>query len=153
MKRRNLDFHSADDAITEIQRLRESGYERAGNWNLTQICQQLTATLKGGMNGFGFRIPWILRATVSKWAFRHALKTRKLDSGYPTFKSLKPSQEDGADDDDVIDECIASIRRSADFAGLVHDHPLLNDISLEDWLQFMWIHAAHHLGFLIPKTD
>ena len=153
MKRRQLDFHSSDEAIQEIQRLREGGYDRAGNWNLTQICQHLTGTMDGTMNGFGFRIPWILRATFSKWAFRYALKTRKLGSGFPTFKSLKPTHEDSVDDDTIIDECIQSMERCETYPGPIREHPLLNDVSVEDWRQFMWIHAAHHLGFLIPKSD
>ena len=153
MKRRTLDFRNADDVVQEIERLRDGNYDRAGNWNLTQICQHLTATMDGGMDGFGFRLPWLLRATVSKWAFAHALKSRRLGSGFPTFKGLKPTSDGSADDPALIDACIQSIRRAAEFAGPIKNHPLLDDVSVDDWREFMWIHAAHHLGFLIPKSD
>ncbi len=153
MKRRTLDFRSADEVIEEIQRIRAVRYQRAGNWSLTQICQHLTATMNGGMDGFGFRLPWILRATLCKWAFGYSLKKRKLGSGYPTFKMLKPDAVESADDDALIDECIRSIRRAAEFEGPIRDYPLLDNISVDDWRDFMWIHASHHLGFLIPKSD
>lgn len=78
MKRRSLDFHSADEVITEINRLRESGYQQLGRWNLSQICEHL--------------------------------------------------------------------------AGTIQDHPMVDDLSVEDWREFMWIHAAHHLGFLVPSS-
>ena len=152
MERRTLDFASADEVIEEINRLRRGGYQKTGNWNLTQVCQHLNGTMTGGMDGFGFRLPWILRATVNKWAFRYTLKTRKLGKGFPTFKSLKPTETDSGDDDDgLIDQCIECLRRVADFPGPLSDYPLLNEISVDDWRQFMWIHAAHHLGFLIPN--
>lgn len=151
MKRRNIDFHSADEIIQAINSLRTSGYKMAGKWNLTQICQHLMATMDGGMDGFGFRAPWILRATVIKWGFRYALNKRKLGSGFPTFKVLRPTHIDSADDDEVIDACIKSFQRAATFDGSLEDYALLNHLSVEDWQDFMWIHAAHHLSFLIPK--
>ena len=67
MKRRKLDFRSAGEVIADIRMLKQAGYKKAGNWNLTQICEHLTGTMAGGMDGFGFRIPWILRATIMKW--------------------------------------------------------------------------------------
>ncbi|MCG8649097.1 MAG: DUF1569 domain-containing protein, partial [Pirellulales bacterium] len=123
---------------------------RAGRWNLTQICQHLTSTMNGGMDGFGFRLPWILRATVAKWAFHYGLKTRKLGSGLPTFKMLKPTPTTAADDPETIEACVDCCRRAADFAGPLVDYPLLNDPDVNLWRDFMWIHASHHLGFLIP---
>ncbi|MEM9586645.1 MAG: DUF1569 domain-containing protein [Planctomycetota bacterium] len=151
MERRAIDFHSAEEVIRDIEALRQSGYQQTGKWNLTQICQHLAATMNGGMDGFGFRLPWILRATLLRWAFNYALKTRKLGSGFPTFKSLKPSHTDPSDDDDAIDACIESCRRAGSFAGPMNDYPLLNEVSVEQWQDFMWIHASHHLSFLVPK--
>ena len=153
MQRRNLDFSSSDEVIADIQRLQAAGYEKCGNWNLTQICQHLTETMKGGMDGFGFRLPWVLRATVAKWAFHYGLRKRKLGSGLPTFKMLKPTHENAADDDQVIENCIETCRRAESFTGPIEDYPLLNDPSVEDWRQFMWIHAAHHLSFLVPRVS
>lgn len=151
MQRRKIDFHSAEEVIQDINMLRGSGYERAGNWNLTQACQHLTATMDGGMDGFGFRMPWVLRATVINWAFRYALKKRKLGGGFPTFKILKPTHTDDVEDDLIIDACIESCQRTNEFDGSLDDYPLLNNLSVDDWRDFMWIHASHHLSFLVPK--
>ena len=151
MKRRTLDFRSPEEVIRDIDQLRSRGYQRAGNWSLTQICQHLTGTMTGGMDGFGFRLPWILRATIGRWAFRYALRTRKLGKGFPTFKMLKPTHDDSADDEALIDQCISCIKRAAQFEGPIRDYPLLNDISVDDWRDFMWIHASHHLSFLVPN--
>jgi hypothetical protein len=153
MKRRKLDFRSGEEVIEEINRLRESGYTKTKNWNLTQICQHLSGTMKGGMDGFGFRLPRILRATVIKWGFDYALKKRKLISGAPTFSFLRPKADDGEDRDSVIDECIDTIKRAETFDGSLEKYALLDNLKVEDWRDFMWIHAAHHLAFLVPDGD
>lgn len=153
MGKRDLDFKTGQDVIDEINRLRRSGYEATGKWNLTQICEHLTETTKGGLEGFGFRLPWILRATVVKWVFRFALKRRKLLSGAPTFPRLKPKSSSAEENAEVIDECIATTQKAIEFDGSLEDYALLDNLSVEDWQQFMWIHAAHHLGFLIPKKS
>ena len=148
--KRELDFHTGDEVIAEIDRLRADGYTKLKNGNLTQACEHLTATIAGGMDGFGFRLPWILRATIIKWVFNRILRTRKMSSG-PTLKRLEPTTEDGPDNDAIIDECIAAIERAKTFPGPMEDYPFLDDLDVDDWRQFMWMHAGHHLGFLIPQ--
>ncbi|TWU10535.1 DUF1569 domain-containing protein [Allorhodopirellula heiligendammensis] len=150
--KRTLDFHTGDDVIAEIQRLRTGGYTKSKNWNLTQACEHLTATMTGGMDGFGFRLPWILRATIIKWVFHRILRTRKMSTG-PTLKRLKPKTDDGPDDDTIIDNCIAVIERAKTFEGPIENYPFLDNLDVEDWRQFMWMHAGHHLGFLIPRVS
>lgn len=149
--KRILDFHTGDEAIKEIQSLRSGGYTKTKNWNLTQACEHLTATMAGGMDGFGFRLPWILRATIIKWIFNRMLKTRKMSSG-PTMARLKPKSDDGPDDNAIIDHCIATLERAKAFEGPIENYPFLNELKVGDWQQFMWMHAGHHLGFLTPNT-
>jgi len=148
--KRQLDFHTGDEVIAEIELLRADGYTKTKNWNLTQACEHLQGTMNGGMNGFGFRLPWILRATVMKWLFGWMLRKRKMISG-PTMKRLKPASPADHDVDQVVDDCIQTIRNAESFAGPIKDYPMLDHLSADDWRQFMWLHAAHHLEFLTPK--
>lgn len=149
-QRRQLDFRTAEEVVADIEHLRAVGYSKTKNWNLTQICEHLHETTKGGMDGFGFRLPWILRATIVKWVFRYALNHRKLFTGAPTFKSLMPKSQ-GEEDSALIDECIQTTKRAGAFDGSMEGYALLDNLSTEDWKQFMWLHASHHLSFLIPK--
>ncbi len=150
--KRKLDFHTGDEVLAEIENLRQKGYVKTKNWNLTQICEHLIKTMNGGMDGFGFRLPWLLRATILKWIFRRILRTRKMSSG-PTLKSLKPQAESGPEDDATIDACLEVVRRAMAFEGSMDDYPFLDGLTHEDWRQFMWMHAGHHLGFLIPRES
>ena len=153
MKRRILDLRSCQDVVSEIESLRKMEYQKLGKWNLTQACQHLTATMKGGMHGFGFRFPWILRVTVAKWGFDHGLRTRKLYAGLPTIQSLKPTAPDGEEDQEIILQCIETCWEVHGFSGRIENYPLLNEVTTDDWREFMWIHASHHLGFLVSKAD
>lgn len=150
--KRSLDFASGDEVIAEIKRLQDVGYVQTKNWNLTQICEHLDVIMTGGMEGFGFRLPRILRATVLKWMIGRMLRQRKMPSA-PTLDRLKPKSPDGLDNSEVIDQCIATIRLASAFDGSMKDYPFLDDMTPETWRQFMWIHAAHHLGFLTPKVS
>ena len=139
--------------IAEIRLLRLTGYQQTGNWNLAQICEHLSGTMNGGMDGFGFRSPWILRATVFQWAFNSTLKKRRMGSGFPTLKRLKPKQSDSRDNDDVINQCIETCQRASDYDQPIRDYPFLNEPPVDDWRQFMWLHAGHHLSFLVPNDE
>lgn len=147
--KRKLDFHTADEVIGEIESLRNGGYSKLKRWNLTQACEHLTKTIEGEMNGLGFRIPWILRRTVGNWMTRRVLKTRSMPSA-PTLPSLRPAAGDVAEDPAVIEQCIATIRKAEIFNGSLDDYPFVDGLSHDEWRQFMWIHAAHYLGFLVP---
>ena len=150
MGRRKLDLQSADEVRLEIERLRRNGYRQTAKWNLTQICQHLTATMNGGLDGFGFRLPWILRATVIKWGFLWALRRRRLSGGFPTFRVLQPEHQSVDDDDEIIDTFLAVCQKVEEFQGPIVDYPLLDNLDVDPWREFMWIHAAHHLSFLEP---
>ncbi|XZE56170.1 DUF1569 domain-containing protein [Planctomycetaceae bacterium SH139] len=147
--KRKLDFQTAGDVIGEIERLRRDGYTKLKRWNLTQMCEHLTRTMEGEMKGLGFRIPWILRRTVGIWMTRRVLNNRSMP-GVPTLPSLRPTVSEASEDPAVIEQCIATIRKTELFDGSLDDYPFVDGLSHEEWRQFMWIHAAHHLGFLIP---
>lgn len=137
-----------DDLIAWIERLQREGYEPQGRWNLTQICQHLTATISGGMNGFGFRMPWLVRRTVGPWAIRRVLRTSRFPRGVPTFRVLRPPAPAGEDQPVEIARCIEVIRQAKSFRGPLPPHPMVDDLSLEDWKRLMWVHASHHLRML-----
>lgn len=152
MNRRTVDFKSAKEVMDDILCLRADGYDRVGNWNLTQMCQHLTETMNGGIDGFGFRAPWIFRATLIKWIFHYSLRKRRLISGAPTINALKPTHTGSAEDDAAIEACLEACRRADAYDGSMEDYALLDDLSVDQWREFMWLHASHHLSFLIPRS-
>lgn len=151
MQRRPLTLRSADDVLEEIDRLQATGYDRAGNWSLAQICQHLDKTMTGGLDGFGFKLPWILRATVGNFLVRRIIKKGRM-ARFSAPKKVLPRIDGATDDLEVIDKCRATLRRAAAAAGPLPPYPLATKMSLDDWKQLQWIHASHHLGFLVPRS-
>lgn len=149
--KRLLDFHSGDEVIAEIERLRTGGYAKLKQWNLTQICEHLSATMEAEMTGLGFRLPWVLRATAGKLLTHRILRTRRMPSS-PTLPRLQPQATADAEDEAVIAQCLETIRRTECYQGSLADYPFVDNLTHEQWRQLMWIHAAHHLGFLIPNS-
>ncbi len=153
MERRPLTFRSAQEVLDEIDRLEKSGYQKGKNWSLSQVCDHVAKTLTMGMRGSPTRMPWILRKTIGPLMIGWIIKRGQL----PTMtlsapKPLVPKPPKSSEDDPAkIDWCRSVIREAESFAGPLPPYPLCDDISLDDWRMLNWIHAAHHLGFLIPR--
>jgi hypothetical protein len=163
MPRRTLNLATLDEVVAEIERLRRDGYSVGGKWNLSQICEHLTATMRMGLDG-GQRMPWLLRKTMGAWLIRSWLKKRALRSGLPTLDRLLPQTKrdgaasdaagnDGADDRAAIETCIATLHEVRDFAGELPPHSMCDAIDLPTYKELCVIHAQHHLGYLLPRTD
>jgi hypothetical protein len=152
MKRRSLDFRDADAVIAEIHRLREGGYAMLGKWNLSQMCEHIRETLRIGLDGKRKRMPWVLRTLIARPMVSRALKTRRMASGIPAPKEIVPTVPGGPDDPAVIESCIATLIEARDTDGPLPPHPMC-DMTVDEWKQLNWVHAAHHLGFLVPKEQ
>lgn len=146
---RELELRSLDDVVHEIERLRECGCTRRGNWNLSQMCVHLTETMRVGLDGDEPRLAWPLRKLFGLM-LRRVLRTRKMPSGAPTVARLRPTQTP-TDDPATTDLCLATLAEARDFAGPLPPHPLIDKMTLDEWKDLMVIHAQHHLRFLEPN--
>lgn len=151
MQKRELNCQSGTEVIADIENLRTNGYQKLGNWNLSQICEHITKTLRVGMDGSDFRLPWILRKTVGPWVIGRMLKTGKLPFRLSAPKQLRPDPEIGDEQPELIDSCIATLQEAEQFPGPLPPYPLKDNVNVAEWKQIMWVHACHHLAFLIPN--
>lgn len=149
-KRRPLDFHSLDEVIAEVERLRDGGYTATGKWNLSQIGDHLSETMRIGMDGDEKRLPWPMRK-VFGLILGYARRSRKMMAGAPTLPRLTPEPLE-ADDPAKIDRLLTTLAEARDFAGPLPPYPLCDGLTLDGWKDLMVVHAQHHLRFLEPKT-
>lgn len=160
---RSLHLVTLDDVVSEIETLRNGGYSATGKWNLPQICEHLTATMRMGLDG-GQRMPWLLRKTVGAWLIRSWLRTRTIRANMPTLDRLRPKTTvhgtatdaggtETADDPAAIATCIATLREVRDFKGILPPHSMCDGIDLPTYKELCVIHAQHHLGFLVPRES
>jgi hypothetical protein len=155
-RQRRLVFRSGQEVIDEIVRLRDGGYTRSKNWSLTQICDHIAKTIDIEMRGGLKQLPWIARKLVgeplAKWMLRYDRSPTWLM--IPAPRLVRPAEVAAdADDPATIEGCIEIIRMAEMFPGPVPSFPFADDISVEDWRRLNWIHAAHHLGYLLPRDS
>jgi hypothetical protein len=150
MQPRRLDFHSFDEALAEVDRLHRGGYEKAGQWDLAQTCDHLTYFMKSSLDGATFRVPWLLKVLFGRWVLRRVLKTRRMRAGVTTPQ--KPLPEPGGDEAVAVGKFKQTVERLRSHPGELHPSPFFGRLTPAEWRELHLIHAAHHLGYLLPKS-
>ncbi len=151
MERRNLQFSTYDELVAEIEQLHRSGYKQLGNWNLGQICDHLAYYLRGSLEGFPFRLPWIVRRLIGRRILRRILRGERRPAGGRTIPASVPPGR--VDELTAVAATCALVRRLSDPAVPLHPSPLFDRLTPDEWRILHLSHAAHHLGFLIPKES
>lgn len=151
LRRRPLDFKNTDEVRQEVQRLLNGGYRKAGNWDLAQMCDHLTAVMEGSIDGFRFGDwSWLWRRVLGPVAIRYVLWSRKMMQGLECpDPSFCPSGKTPADES--VRRFLEVLKRVDEHTGAFKPHPALGKIDGDEWRQIHLIHAAHHFSFLIPE--
>jgi hypothetical protein len=148
---RRLEFRGFADALAEVDRLHRHGYQRAGQWDLAQVCDHLTYFLKGSLDGHTFRVPWLFKFLFGRMVLRRILKGRKMKSG--VFTPQKPLPAPGGDEAAAVTRFRQVVQRLEDHKGELHASPFFGYLTPDQWRELHLIHAAHHLGFLVPNGE
>lgn len=147
--RRRLTFAGVDDIMPEVDRLLERGYDRAGTWSLAQNCKHISTMILGSVDGFPFLMPWLVRAAVGP-VLRWQLITRgKMPDGAPLPRKLQPQPD--LDDRAEAEALRAAVRLFQQHDGPFRTHPILGNLTRDQWHRLHSVHAAHHFGFLVPR--
>lgn len=155
--RRTLDFRDLDAILADLDQLATRGYDRAGNWDLAQTCGHLADWMGYPMDGYP--VPPLpirillgaLKATIIPGQLKKMLDTRSMPAGGPTMPQTVPAP--GGDETAAVDRLRATIARFRDFGGPIQPSPLFGTLDPETCRQLQYIHCAHHLSFLRPRSD
>jgi hypothetical protein len=151
LRRREIDFRSSEEVRRDIDRLCQGGYERAGQWDLGQVCGHLAITLEESITGYPDRWPWLMRRLVRWFALKSLFRTRKIRTGLKIPSRYVPPA--AVDETAAKDQLRVAIAKVEQHAGEFAPHPFLDRLTPEQWRQLHLIHCAHHLSFLIPKEQ
>lgn len=145
---RELHFADEDAIIADVQALRR-GYEQRGDWTLPQICWHLAKII-----GSNFDPPADPSAEQTPeqatrlQAFLARLATPGGSSHWPAPPANQPPPDAGDAD---IDRFIEAMRRLKAYPHKKIVMGPLGPASIADCRRAHLLHAAHHLGFLIPR--
>jgi hypothetical protein len=147
---RRLDFKDFSDASAEVDRLHRGGHEKAGQWDLAQVCDHLTYFMKGSLDGHPYRVPWLLKVLLGRLVLRRILKQRRMKANGPTPQ--KPLPSPGGDEVAAVARFQQTLKRVQGHPGEFHDSPFFGHLTTRQWRDLHLIHCGHHLGFLVPKA-
>jgi uncharacterized protein DUF1569 len=151
MNPRDLQFADFNAVRAELDRLQRGGYDKAGAWDLAQMCDHLIYFMAGSLDGHQFKVPWIFKVLFGRLVLRRILSNRKMKRG--VFTPQKPLPEPGGDEAMAVDKLKNTIARIESHNGEFIDSPFFGHLTPEQWRDLHLIHAGHHLGYLIPKKS
>ena len=154
--RRQLAFDSLDAAVRDAEHLLAAGYERAGTWDLAQCLDHLAAWLTYPVEGFP-RVPLLLRPVFAlvRATLGRGMLNKTLRDGMPAGKPTMPQSvaPPGGDPAAALGRFKAAAGRFAAHGGDYLPSPLFGPLTRDEALKVQLAHCAHHLSFLVPKTE
>jgi len=155
VERRKLKFDSLDAAVADAERLLANGYEKAGNWDLSQVAGHLANWLSYPVDGFPkapFPVRMMLgavRVTLGRKMFESYL-AKGMPAGKPTMTESVPPL--GGDPTAAVSRLKERAGRFQTHTGDYLPSPLFGKMTREEALKLQLVHCAHHLSFLVPKV-
>ena len=152
MRRRELDLPDLDAVVAEAERLLHSGYDKAGTWDLSQVCLHVAQPINQTIDGFTMTMPVplrILMKIIGPFVKRSVYKTRRMRAG---LRAPEGTVANPCDEAEAVAELVTAANRLTRHKGPWRKHPLFGKLTAEEWRDFHVIHASHHLSFLIPRA-
>src|SRR5262245_16906359 len=115
------------------------------------MCDHLAYFMQGSLDGFTFRVPWLLKFLFGRMALRRILKERRMKADVPTPQ--KPLPAPGGDETAAVERLKQQMERLRNHQGELHASPFFGYLTPEEWRELHLIHCAHHLGNLSPKIQ
>lgn len=148
--RREVRFESYHDLLNDAERLAAGDAHLLGNWSLGQIFAHLSRTMEMSIDGASFRAPLPVRVFV-----RLFMKQRFLHRPMSPGVKLPAAAADLlVADATETEQGLAALRSS--ILRLQSEteraaHPVLGELSLDEWDNLHLRHAELHMGFAIPQ--
>jgi len=149
--RRAVRYDSYQDLLDDAERLAVSDAQALGNWSLGQALGHLARVMEMSIDGSELKAPWPVRF-VARVFYRQRFLSGPIPSGFRVPRSareaLVPERQDSQTG-------LAELRRAV---GRLHDeidrapHPVLGELSLDEWDSLHLRHAEMHMSFLVPES-
>ena len=155
-ERRKLNFATLDEVVADAENLLAQGYDKAGNWDLAQVCGHLAEWMRFPVEGFP-KLPLLLRPMfrLMRMTVGKSMRAKILAEGFATGVRTMPQTvpPPGGDPAAAVAKLKEAAERFQAYTGPIHPSPLFGAMNKEDARQLQLRHCAHHLSFLVPHTS
>jgi hypothetical protein len=136
--------------LADVNHLRQAHYDRAGNWDLSQILDHVGEGLRTALHGIDHQAAWIIRRFIGPLILKRILSQRRMKAGIKVPQWWLPGP--GHDESAAVNQFRA---QASEFQGMTttpFPHPFFGPMTKQQWNDLVLVHAAHHLSFLIPRS-
>lgn len=148
-RRRELAFDSLDDVMADVDRLLD-GHATLGQWSLGQILWHLATAIRLSIEGIDEEPPDPVPQRTARIVRLRMFRSDRFPEGaeVPLAALSPPPGLDARTEAEALREAIA---RFVAAPGPLAAHPLLGEMTKEEWEHFHRIHCGHHLGFAVAQ--
>jgi hypothetical protein len=149
--RRKLDFKTWPDVLADIDHLHRAHYDRLGNWDLSQTLEHAGEGVRTALRGTEHQGAWIVRKVVGPLILKRILSQRRMRAGIkvPQWWLPGPSHDESA----AIAQFRSEVTAFQQLSTPPFPHPFFGPLTKKQWEDLLQIHVAHHLSFLIPRSE
>ncbi len=145
--RRSLDYATFEELLADADKMSTIPIKTLGNWSAGQIFRHLAISFNGAIDGLAITFPWHMRLMVK------IFKTKLLNMAMPAGYKMKPenakiSEPGPATTEDGLADLRAAVARLKSNPHRAK-HPLMGNLTYEQWDRIMLKHASLHMSFLI----
>lgn len=148
-ERRSLNYQSFEELLADAERINSGPVKALGNWTPGQIYRHLTISYNGTIDGLPITFPWLMRMMVK--VFKKKLINMAMPAGYQMKPENARITEPGPTSPEeglaALKAAVARLQRETHRA----THPLLGNLTNQEWDKVMLAHASMHMSFLIPE--
>ena len=156
VQRRPLVFHDLDAVARDAESMLNTGYDKAGTWDLAQCANHIAEWMRFPVEGYP-KAPapiramlWMLRKTIGRKKLLTYLKDKSFPVGKPTIPQTVTAP--GGDPKAAVEKLKSSVERLKAYTGTIVPSPLFGPMTKDEAVGMQLVHAAHHLSFLVPKV-
>ncbi|MCA8999807.1 MAG: DUF1569 domain-containing protein [Planctomycetaceae bacterium] len=147
--RRAVHYDTLDELLAEAERLASEEIEMLGNWTYPQILKHLALSMNNSIDGFPGKAPLPIRLVVR--LLRESFLSKSLPAGFKFPNRFRPQLE--PPEETTLEEGLEDLRQA--IARVQSDsqrapHPVLGQLSREDYDRLHLRHAEMHMSFVRP---
>ena len=145
--KRELKFDTLSDLRSELKSLGDSPVRTTGVWSFYQILNHLALGVEWAMleDKTFLTVDPVLTAERARKLWERTrrigrLSTRVQNPSAPTAREEGPEAQE-------LKRLLGTLDRLEGYADPHPVHPLFGELSQQDWVAWVLLHCAHHLGF------
>lgn len=151
-ERREVRYESFQHLLSDAESLAQGEVLTLGNWTLGQIFLHLALSMHGSIDGISAQASW------PKRTFTRLFYARRFLSGpMPAGLRLPPEAAQQLSPKPVsVEKGLRALQKAVERIQFEIDraaHPVLGELSLDEWDNFHLRHAELHMSFAVPVHE